>query len=92
MIVVVIDRKGQPLCHIPVKIGNVLMFNDIFFVLMSYYISLIPYFRITWVSIIQMEKEIRELTEQRDLAQSRIEDLLRMVGKEQISRDVIPIS
>lgn len=68
------------------------MFNDIFFVLMSYYISLIPYFRITWVSIIQMEKEIRELTEQRDLAQSRIEDLLRMVGKEQISRDVIPIS
>lgn len=68
------------------------MFNDIFFVLMSYYISLIPYFRITWVSIIQMEKEIRDLTEQRDLAQSRIEDLLRMVGKEQISRDVIPIS
>ncbi|XP_057456498.1 kinesin-like protein KIN-7E [Lotus japonicus] len=39
------------------------------------------------LKIEKMEKEIRELTEQRDLAQSRIEDLLRMVGKEQISRD-----
>ncbi|KAL2988886.1 hypothetical protein AAZX31_11G108900 [Glycine max] len=37
------------------------------------------------VQIEKMEKEIRELTKQRDLAQSRVEDLLRMVGKEQIS-------
>jgi len=39
-----------------------------------------------------MEKEIRELTKQRDLAQSRVEDLLRMVGKEQISGKVVYIS
>ncbi|KAL2329019.1 hypothetical protein Fmac_022446 [Flemingia macrophylla] len=32
-----------------------------------------------------MEREIREITKQRDLAQSRVEDLLRMVGKEQMS-------
>ncbi|XP_027353683.1 kinesin-like protein KIN-7E isoform X2 [Abrus precatorius] len=37
------------------------------------------------LQIEKMEKEIRELTKQRDLAQSRVEDLLRMVGKEQIS-------
>ncbi|KOM50949.1 hypothetical protein LR48_Vigan08g177600 [Vigna angularis] len=37
------------------------------------------------IQIEKMEKEIRELTKQRDLAQSRVEDLLRMVGKEQIS-------
>lgn len=37
---------------------------------------------------IQMEKEIRELTKQRDLAQSRVEDLLRMVGNNQDSRQV----
>ena len=36
----------------------------------------------------QMEKEIRELTKQRDLAESRIQDLLRMVGNEQNSRQV----
>lgn len=36
----------------------------------------------------QMEKEIRELTKQRDLAESRIEDLLRMVGNEKNSRQV----
>ena len=35
-----------------------------------------------------MEKEIRELTKQRDLAQSRVEDLLRMVGNNQDSRQV----
>lgn len=34
----------------------------------------------------QMEKEIKELTKQRDLAQSRVEDLLRMVGNDQKSR------
>jgi len=39
-----------------------------------------------------MEKEIRELTKQRDLAQSRVEDLLRMVGKGQISGKVVYIS
>lgn len=39
-----------------------------------------------------MDKEIRELTKQRDLAESRIEDLLRMVGKEQISKKVNHIS
>ena len=33
----------------------------------------------------QMEKEIRELTKQRDLAQSRVEDLLRMIGNDQDS-------
>lgn len=36
----------------------------------------------------QMEKEIRELTKQRDLAQSRVEDLLRMVENDQDSRQV----
>lgn len=35
----------------------------------------------------QMEKEIRELTKQRDLAESRIEDLLRMIGQDQTSRN-----
>ncbi|CAJ2679387.1 unnamed protein product [Trifolium pratense] len=34
----------------------------------------------------KMDKEIRELTKQRDLAESRIEDLLLMVGKEQASK------
>lgn len=34
----------------------------------------------------KMDKEIRELTKQRDLAESRIEDLLRTVGKEQASK------
>ena len=34
----------------------------------------------------QMEKEIKELTKQRDLAQSRLEDLLRVVGNGQKSR------
>ncbi|XP_027191545.1 kinesin-like protein KIN-7E isoform X2 [Cicer arietinum] len=34
----------------------------------------------------KMDKQIRELTKQRDLAESRIEDLLRMVGKEQKSK------
>lgn len=34
----------------------------------------------------QMEKEIRELTKQRDLAQSRVEDLLRVIGNDQNSR------
>ncbi|XP_061340546.1 kinesin-like protein KIN-7E isoform X2 [Gastrolobium bilobum] len=38
------------------------------------------------LQIEKMEKEIMELTKQRDLAQSRVEDLLLMVGKEQISR------
>ena len=47
---------------------------------------------IIWVSIIQMEREIRELIEQRDLAQSQVEDLLRMVGNDQKSRKVISIS
>lgn len=41
-----------------------------------------------WSSFIQMEKEIRELMKQRDLAQSRVEDLLRMVGNDQDSRQV----
>lgn len=38
------------------------------------------------LQIEKMEKEIRELTKQRDLAESRIEDLLRMVGNEKNSR------
>ncbi|XWS67821.1 hypothetical protein CRYUN_Cryun04dG0038100 [Craigia yunnanensis] len=33
----------------------------------------------------KMEKEIRELTKQRDLAQSRVKDLLRMIGTDQDS-------
>lgn len=36
-----------------------------------------------------MEKEISELKEQRDLAQSRVEDLLRMIEDDQKSRKVI---
>lgn len=39
----------------------------------------------------QMEREIRELTKQRDLAQSRVEDLLRMVGFDQDSRQEVYI-
>ncbi|XP_022763151.1 kinesin-like protein KIN-7E [Durio zibethinus] len=37
------------------------------------------------LQIQKMEKEIRELTKQRDLAQSRVEDLLRMIGNDQDS-------
>lgn len=37
---------------------------------------------------LQMAKEIRELTKQRDLAQSRVEDLLRMVGNDDVSGKV----
>lgn len=33
--------------------------------------------------LLQMEKEIRELTKQRDLAQSRVEDLLQIIGNDQ---------
>lgn len=36
--------------------------------------------------LLQLEKEVRELKKQRDLAESRIEDLLRMVGEGQRSR------
>lgn len=36
----------------------------------------------------QMEKEIKEVTKQRDLAESRIQDLLRMIGNEENSRQV----
>lgn len=43
------------------------------------------------VLIMQMEREIRELTKQRDLAQSRVEDLLRMVGFDQDSRQEVYI-
>lgn len=35
--------------------------------------------------VVQMEKEIRELTKQRDLAQSRVEDLLQIIGNDQSS-------
>lgn len=35
------------------------------------------------LQIQKMEKEIRELTEQRDLAQARVEDLLTMIGQNQ---------
>ncbi|PSS19122.1 Kinesin-like protein [Actinidia chinensis var. chinensis] len=38
------------------------------------------------VQIEKLEKEVRELTKQRDLAESRVEDLLRMVGNDQGSR------
>uniref|UniRef100_A0A5B7BKM5 Kinesin-like protein n=1 Tax=Davidia involucrata TaxID=16924 RepID=A0A5B7BKM5_DAVIN len=38
------------------------------------------------VLIEKMDKEIKELTQQRDLAQSRAEDLLRSVGEYQVSR------
>ncbi|MBA0739124.1 hypothetical protein Gogos_012420 [Gossypium gossypioides] len=37
------------------------------------------------LQIQKMEKEIRELTMQRDLAQSRVKDLLRMIGNDQES-------
>ncbi|XP_065865326.1 kinesin-like protein KIN-7E [Euphorbia lathyris] len=39
------------------------------------------------LQIQKMEKEIRELTKQRDLAESRIQDLLKMVGHDQTSRN-----
>lgn len=35
---------------------------------------------------LQLEKEIKELMQQRDLAESRLEDLLRVVGDERASR------
>ncbi|XP_058098748.1 kinesin-like protein KIN-7F isoform X2 [Magnolia sinica] len=38
------------------------------------------------IQIQKMEKEIKELIQQRDLAQSRLEDLLRVVGDDQASR------
>ncbi|XP_050366678.1 kinesin-like protein KIN-7E [Argentina anserina] len=38
------------------------------------------------LQIEKMDKEIRELTKQRDLAQSRVEDLLRMVGNDNDSK------
>ncbi|XP_038721158.1 kinesin-like protein KIN-7E isoform X2 [Tripterygium wilfordii] len=38
------------------------------------------------LQIQKMEKEIRELAKQRDLAESRVEDLLKMIGNEQNSR------
>ena len=44
--------------------------------------------KITLCFILQLAKENRELTKQRDLAQSRIEDLLRMVGHDDASRKV----
>jgi len=34
---------------------------------------------------LQMEKEIKELIQQRDLAQARVEDLLRVVGSGRLS-------
>lgn len=39
------------------------------------------------IQIQKMEKEIRELSKQRDLAQSRVEDLLKMVGYDQNSKE-----
>ncbi|KAF9587981.1 hypothetical protein IFM89_006860 [Coptis chinensis] len=39
----------------------------------------------------KMEKEIKELTRQRDLAQSRLEDLLKVVGDDKASRHVAVI-
>ncbi|CAL1384840.1 unnamed protein product [Linum trigynum] len=44
------------------------------------------------LQIQKMEKEIRELTKQRDLAESRIEDLLQMIGQDQNSRRTSEIS
>ncbi|XP_038888022.1 kinesin-like protein KIN-7E [Benincasa hispida] len=38
------------------------------------------------LQIEKMAKDIKELTKQRDLAQSRVEDLLRMVGHDDVSR------
>nr|DAD40430.1 TPA_asm: hypothetical protein HUJ06_014753 [Nelumbo nucifera] len=38
------------------------------------------------LQIEKMEREIKELTQQRDLAQSRLEDLLRVVGDDRASR------
>lgn len=43
----------------------------------------------TW--FMQMEKEIKELIQQRDLAQSRLEDLLQVVGDGHSSRQLVPI-
>lgn len=41
--------------------------------------------------LLQLEKEVRELKKQRDLAESRIEDLLRMVGEDQRSRQQVAL-
>lgn len=37
---------------------------------------------------LQMEKEIKELKSQRDLAQSRLQDLLQSVGDHDLNRQV----
>ncbi|PKI37210.1 hypothetical protein CRG98_042401 [Punica granatum] len=42
------------------------------------------------LQIEKMGKEIRELTKQRDLAQSRVEDLLRLVGDDRDTRKPVP--
>ena len=52
-------------------------------------ISFIKYF--PDFSVKQLEKEVRELTKQRDLAESRVEDLLRIVGNDQGSRQWVCI-
>ncbi|XP_059647595.1 kinesin-like protein KIN-7F [Cornus florida] len=44
------------------------------------------------LQIEKLEKEVKELTKQRDLAQSRVEDLLRLVGNDQASRQQDGIS
>ncbi|XP_057496315.1 kinesin-like protein KIN-7E [Actinidia eriantha] len=44
------------------------------------------------LQIEKLEKEVRELTKQRNLAESRVEDLLRIVGNDQGSRQWVGLS
>lgn len=44
-----------------------------------------------YVIYLQLEKEIKELTKQRDLAQSRVEDLLKMNENDQHSSNMVCI-
>ncbi|KAJ1386319.1 P-loop containing nucleoside triphosphate hydrolase [Sesbania bispinosa] len=83
-------RKKKP----PDRKGHNLLFEPITYTLISSYILIskkviVIYsirFHIITKVVFVMEKEIRELIKQRDLAQSRVEDLLSMVGDNQKTR------
>ena len=53
--------------------------DDSFFLLLTF----------SLFSTMQLEKEVKELTKQRHLAESRVEDLLHMVGDDQSSEQKV---
>jgi len=44
------------------------------------------------VNLLQMEKEIRDLKKQRDGAQSRVEELLKLVENDQDPKPLVPVN